>query len=263
MQAKPDYYGTYYAEAFQNNQVVDAYHFRPPYPAEVFEILASLITDEPRALLDVGTGSGDVARQCIDFVERIDAVDFSQNMIENGKRLPNGNHPHLNWIYGKIEEVPLNLPYALITAGSSIHWTEWSIAFPRFRDMLTPHGYLALPQRQTLPMPWEEELKHIRARYSTRQDRGGAHVLEELEPRGFFRRQGQKKTTPIPFVQSISDYIEGLHSRSGFARARMGEPQATQFDQEVRALVLQHHPDGMIPFQVVATVTWGFPEAGK
>jgi hypothetical protein len=46
----------------------------------------------------------------VDAVEWVDAVDFSQHMIELGKRLPNGNHPHLQWIYGKVEEVPLTPP---------------------------------------------------------------------------------------------------------------------------------------------------------
>ena len=144
MQPKPENFQTHYAEAFKDQHVVEAYRYRPPYPPEVFTILASLIVDEPRAVLDVGAGSGDIARHLVEFVERIDAVDFSQNMIERGRRLPNGDNPRLHWIYGKVEEVPLAPPYALITAGSSIHWPDWNIAFPRFREVLTPHGFLAL-----------------------------------------------------------------------------------------------------------------------
>ncbi|SRR6266478_8104946 len=138
MQPKPEDFSTYYAETFKDHHVVDAYRYRPPYPDEVFTILAGLITDEPRTVLDVGAGSGDIARRLVDFVERVDAVDFSQNMIEMGKQLPNGDHPHLHWIYGKVEEVPLSPPYALITAGSSIHWTEWGHSIPT----LSCHAHL-------------------------------------------------------------------------------------------------------------------------
>jgi len=53
-------------------------------------------------------------------------------MIEQGKQLPNGDHPQLRWICGKVEEVRLSPPYALITAGSSIHWMQWERAFPRW-----------------------------------------------------------------------------------------------------------------------------------
>lgn len=91
MQPKPENFSTYYAETFKGHLVVDACRHRPPDPDGVFDILA-VITDEPRAFLDVGTGSGDIARRLVDFVERVDAVDFSQNMIERGKQLLNGDY---------------------------------------------------------------------------------------------------------------------------------------------------------------------------
>jgi len=262
MQPKPEQFGAPLAEAFKDQRVVDAYKYRPPYPNQVFDILSSLITDEPRAILDVGAGTGDIARNLVDVVERVDAVDFSLQMIEMGKRLPNGNHPHLQWIYGKIEDVPLSPPYALITAGSSIHWTEWSIAFPRFRSMLTPNGSLALIYRRTLPMPWDADLKKLRTQFSTRQNHKSANAVEELKTCGFFHPQGEKETDPVPFFQSVEDFIAGLHSRSGFSLERMGQQKASEFDHQVRILLSQFHSDGMLPLQVTASVTWGQPQAG-
>lgn len=265
MQPRPEHFGLYYAEAFKDHQVVDAYRYRPPYPQEVFSILAGLIADEPRTVLDVGAGPGDIGRPLVPLVERVDAVDFSQSMIEQGKRLPNGDDPRLRWIYGKIEEVPLSPPYALITAGSSIHWPDWSIAFPRFQAMLTVSGFLAVIDRRTLPMPWDDQLGEIRKQFSLRQGHKGSsafRALAELDKQGFFKRQGEQETHPIPFQQSIDDFIEGLHSRSGFSKERMGPQQVTDFDQQVRTLLLQFHPDGMLPLQVAGVVTWGKPEKG-
>ena len=263
MQPKPEHFGTYYAEAFKDQQVVEAYRYRPPYPQEVFALLASLVIDEPGAVLDVGSGSGDIARPLVELVERVDAVDFSQNMIAKGKQLPNGNHAQLHWIYGKVEEVALAPPYALITAGSSIHWPAWEIAFPRFHQMLTPNGSLALIYRRILPMPWESEIRKILARFSDRQDHRGSNAIKELEARGFLQKLGEKETAPIPFSQSLADYIEGLHSRSGFSRERMGQQKAADLDQQVKTLLQPFHQDGILPLQVVASVTWGKPEQGS
>ena len=262
MQPKPEQFGASLAEAFKDQRVVDAYKYRPPYPNEVFDILSSLITDEPRVVLDVGAGSGDIARHLVDVVERIDAVDFSQHMIEMGKQLPNGNHPHLQWIYGRVEDVHLASSYALITAGSSIHWTEWSIAFPRFHSLLTPNGSLALIYRRTLPMPWDADLKKLRAQFSTRQNHRSANTVEELKMRGFFHQQGEKETDPVPFFQSVDDFIVGLHSRSVFSLERMGQQKATEFDNQARILLSHFHSDGILPLQVIASVTWGQPQAG-
>ena len=48
-----------------------AYRHRPPYPAEVFDILERIITDRPRRVLDIGAGEGALARP---LAERVDHV---------------------------------------------------------------------------------------------------------------------------------------------------------------------------------------------
>jgi SAM-dependent methyltransferase len=261
MRSKPEGFGAAYAETFKDQRVVDAYRYRPPYPAAVFDILASLVADEPRHVLDVGAGSGDIARHLVDFVERVDAVDFSERMIARGKQLPNGEDPRLRWINGRVEDAPLAPPYALITAGSSIHWTDWPLAFARFRSLLTRRGCLALVYCRTLAMPWDDEMRKLRARFSTRGGRRSPDVVEELERRGFFRRRGERETAPVPFSQPIDDFIQGLHSRSTFASELMGQQEADDFDRRVRALLLRYQEDGILPLQVMGTVTWGLPES--
>jgi predicted TPR repeat methyltransferase len=95
---KPEQWASEYAEPFHDRSVVEAYRHRPPYPPEVFDILAGLLNAEPqspRHVLDVGCGTGYIARYFADRVERLDAVDCSWPMIEQGKRLPNGDHPRI------------------------------------------------------------------------------------------------------------------------------------------------------------------------
>src|SRR5437667_4994755 len=163
---RPEHLGIEHAARFRDQSVVDAYHFRPPYPEETFDILVSLLSDESRAVLDVGSGCGDIARRLVDRVERVDAVDFSLPMIEKGKTLPKGNHPRLRWIYGRAEEAPLDPPYALITAGQSIHWMDWDVVLPRFRTALTPHGSVVLVSIEG-NLPWDDEILPIIKCYST------------------------------------------------------------------------------------------------
>jgi len=91
----------------------------------------------------VGCGRGELARPLAQRVERVDAVDVSHAMIEQGKKLPSGNHPHLRWVQGRIEEVPLQPPYALVTAGASLHWMDWKMVMPRFAELLLEGAFLA------------------------------------------------------------------------------------------------------------------------
>src|SRR5579859_4581122 len=144
MNPKPVHLGLKYAEQFQDMSIVEVYHHRPPYSDEAIRSLLDLVTNEPRTILDVGCGTGDLARRFVSEAEHVDAVDFSQAMLDKGRTLPGGDHPHLNWMYGRVEDVALQPPYALITAGDSLHWMQWEIIFPLFRRILTSHGYLAI-----------------------------------------------------------------------------------------------------------------------
>ena len=119
-----------YAAQFKDAAVAAAYRYRPEYPEALFPMLADLVVGRPRLVLDVGCGTGFVARPLVSLVDRVDGVDFSAPMLEIARGLPNGDHPNIHWIHGPIEEVELDPPYGLITAGASLHWMEWPVVMP-------------------------------------------------------------------------------------------------------------------------------------
>jgi SAM-dependent methyltransferase len=258
---KPPRFAPAHAEAFQDAAVVDAYRYRPPYPLNIFEVLTELLSGESRRVLDAGCGTGNLARRLIDYADQVDAVDFSHPMIEQGKRLPNGDHPGLRWLHGRIEDVALEPPYALVTAGESLHWMDWHIILPRFHKLLTAGGYLAIVTRETVPDPWSI-LGEIVSRYRTDGGYAPYNMIEQLERHDLFRKVGEKKSVPAPFEQSIDDFIESYHSRSGFSRERMGPVRATAFDEEARKILRGTYGYGVIPFQVEGSVVWGLPRGG-
>jgi trans-aconitate methyltransferase len=261
MKPKPAHLGLQYAMQFQDVSIADVYHYRPSYTSETIDTLVGLITDSPRVMLDVGCGTGDIARRLVEHVERVDAVDFSQAMLNKGKQLPGGNNPRLNWIYGRIEDVTLQPPYALITAGESLHWMEWDIIMPLFRSILTSHGYLAIVGRATEGNPWNDALLALIKRFSTNQEFAPYDLLEELEQRHLFEKHGEIRTQPVTVMQSGEDYIRAIHSMNGFSRERMGKDAANAFDDEVRKVLATFLHDGLLTLSVVNSVTWGKPLA--
>ena len=248
MLPKPKHLGIEYAEQFQDQSIVDAYQYRPPYSDELFDILVSLITDEPRAVLDIGCGRGDIARQLVvrEGIQRVDAVDFSRAMLEKGKQLPYGNHPQLRWIYGRVEDAMLHPPYALITAGESFHWLAWDVAIPRLHTMLTSNGYLAIFGRDAAPNPWDAEVMKSIGRFATNKEFRPYSLMDELKKRNLFDIRGTKETAPYQFVQSVEDYIESFHSRNGFSRERMGQEQAAAFDAEMQKILAPYQHEHML-----------------
>jgi trans-aconitate methyltransferase len=262
MRPKPASFSQYHASAFQEQSVADAYQARPPYPEAVFDMLANLVTVSPRHVLDVGCGTGFIARNLVGRVDHIDAVDISPVMIEHGRHLPNGDAQSLSWIIGPIETAPLAPPYALITAGDSLHWMKWDVVLPRFAEMLSAHGFLAILGVGQLPAAWDADLLAIIQRYSTIRDYQRVDMVEELVSRGLFEQVGSRTTEPLAFTQSLDAYIESFHGRASFSRERMSVEAAAAFDAEVQALVRRHAPDG-VTLQLVTEVVWGTPMTGS
>lgn len=260
MAPKPKHLSPAYAAQFQDQSVVDAYRFRPPYPDDVFTILQGLIVDRPAAVLDLGCGRGDLARRLIDFADRVDAVDISVPMIAAGKQLPGGDSPRLNWICAPVEEAPLQPPYALVTAGESLHWMDWGRVLPRLHDVLVPGGVLAIVARGASGEPWWSELLPLIQAYSTNRDFVPYDIVEELTNRSLFHELGRTRMAPIATEQMIAEYIESIHSRNGFSRDRMTSEAAAAFDAAATRLLTAFAINGRLAIPVTSEVTWGLPQ---
>ncbi len=257
--SKPKQFGPEYGAQFGDESIVAAYRYRPPYPTATFDILSGLMADGPRLVLDAGCGSGDLTIPLAKFVERVDAVDLSAAMIDVAKARPGGNDRHIRWIISSMEEAPLDSPYALITAGESLHWMDWPVVLRRFREVLTPNGLLAIVGRIEQANPWWAELLRTINVYSTNRDYQPYNLIDELEGRDLFTRVGVERTEPEVFEQSVDDYVESIHSRNGFSRDRMTPDAAQAFDREARTLLGRHADDGVLRFEVVGSVVWGQP----
>jgi SAM-dependent methyltransferase len=262
MAPKPAHLTAANAARFQDRSVVDLYHLRLPYPPEAFDILLDLITDEPRMVLDVGTGTGELARQLAERVDCVDAVDVSAAMIARDQTLPGGDQPRLRWIEGAIEDAPLRPPYALIMAGDSIHWMDWDVVFPRFAEVCSLYGFVALVHRTELDSPWQDGVTRLIQQYSTMRDYEPFDLIEQLERRCLFQTVGRRETTPVTSRQSVEDYIASFHSRSSLSRDHMQAVDANAFDQQLRTLVEPWSTDGLFELRTVGGVVWGRPQGG-
>jgi SAM-dependent methyltransferase len=263
---QPKHIGPIYGAVFQDVSVVEAYRHRPPYPKEVFTSLSSLAVDRPRRVLDVGCGTGQLARRLAPLVDAIDAVDASRAMIEAAKQSPGGDALNLNWFLSPVEDAALNPPYSLITAGESLHWLTWEVVFPRFVDALSSNGALAIVNRS-----WDrstvirERIYPIIGVYSTNREYQPYNLVEELERRSLFENLGETRTAAEPWTPTIDEYVELRHSQNGLSRQRMGE-SAAAFDREIRLAIDGLIRDGEIALQdgrlqldVDASIVWGKP----
>ncbi|MFD7157181.1 class I SAM-dependent methyltransferase [Kribbella sp. NPDC059898] len=248
------------AATFKQQAVAEAYQHRPPYPDEVFDRLEDLITDAPRRVLDIGAGEGAIARPLAPRVEHVDAIDFSQPMIDAGRQRPGGDHPNLRWQVNPIEAADLDGPYALVTAGASIHWMPWEETFARIRPHLTPNAQLVVIDHGPVDEPWMADVVPVIVRHSRKKNHDPKfNVVDAIVERGLLDLTGTARTTRVAYRQTVADYIERLHSTSSLARDLMPADEAAAFDADVAEALRPYAKDGALDLTIEAELSWGRP----
>lgn len=250
------------AAVFAQPGVADAYQHRPPYPPDVFDVLEQLITDRPRNVLDIGAGEGALARQLAARVDHLDAMDVSAAMVAAGRRRPGGRQSNLHWIIGAVETGELGGPYALVTAGASLHWMAWEQTMARLAGVMTDNAFLAVVDHSPQEVPWRKELVEVIVHHSRNPDFDPRFsVVDALCDEGLFELTGRAKSAPMSFRQSVASYVEQFHSTATLARELMSNEEATAFDLAIKEIVRPWTVDDVLEMKIVATVAWGHPAA--
>ena len=256
---KPRHLEPPYGAQFSDPCVVSAYRFRPPYPEEVYTILAGLLGDAPRIVLELGCGLGEIARRLAPQMDRVDAVDPSLAMLALARSLPGGERRNIQWYCCTAEEFTYVPGYSLVIAAESLQWMDWYRVLPAIRAALSPHGRLVVLDRLLDTVPWWSALQPLIPRYSTNRDFQPYDLLDELARRQLFQPEGRATTTPVRFSQSVEAYRESWHSRNGFSRERMSTSRALEFDARVQEVVKPYAQGGILPYEVQVDVAWGVP----
>lgn len=113
--------------------------FRPEYPAELAEYLASLAPDRLLAV-DVGCGNGQLTGQLAEQFTTVFGLDPSEEQLAHAT--PRDN---VRYRCAPAEALPLPERCAsLITAAQAAHWFDLPAFYAEVRRIANPHAVLAL-----------------------------------------------------------------------------------------------------------------------
>lgn len=126
------------------NEHADNYRrARPPYPARLYEILATEcgLGDGAR-VVEIGAGTGEATRDLLDRGAHVLAIEPGADLADHLTAALGS--PRLQVVCGDIETVPLGDAGAdLVVAATSLHWVRTEVALPRLARALRPGGWLA------------------------------------------------------------------------------------------------------------------------
>ena len=113
--------------------------YRPSYPLELFEYLASLVY--PRSMAwDCATGGGQASLGLVDHFDRVIATDASTNQIAHAAR-----HPGIVYAVSPAEESGIKTGSVdLVVVAQALHWFDFERFYREVRRVLQTSGAIAV-----------------------------------------------------------------------------------------------------------------------
>jgi SAM-dependent methyltransferase len=231
--------------------------FRLPYAEALVELVrAELALDGKGMLVDLGTGTGQVARALRPFFTRVVAVDDEPDMVEYGRTRTERDDDGIEWRLGRAEDVEFPTgSIDVVASGNAFHRFDRPLVTAKASRWLSPDGVIVVlwsngPMRRD--EPWQRELSRVIDEWLARSGAGeripaGWERNEYtddvvLRDAGFDRQV--ERTTTLRHAWSVDAILGFLHATSFASRAALQE-QLDRFDADVRDVLLGVDPSGM------------------
>ncbi len=246
--------------------MAENYQFRPPYSAEVYETLLNLIDRHPRVLLDAGCGPGKITLGLINSLDRVDAIDPSEEMLRVAGSLPGSTNPKIRWILATAEDASFDPPYGLIVTALSLHWMNLDEVLSKFGSALAPGAFLAVMDGDAaIDAPWEREETafywDFLEKVTGNRPLGWKNARQQLDQPKLLHRLykpvGTRITAPFDFSQTIDEYLRCQHSRATWSEDHLGESASAEFDAGMRKLLNPYVVAGKLHYAVQTRIEWG------
>ncbi len=242
--------------AFDDDDVARCYAFRPPYAPALFDALLALVPNRRRAL-DLGCGPGKLAVVLARHFDDVVALDPSAPMLAEGRARCGA--ANIRWIHASDAGAPLDEPYDLVVAGTSIHFMDHARLFPRLADCAPLFATVAGDHPPAPPWAdeWRDAMDTWLRRVGRTPDPAGFHAFGHRYE-GWVDIAGRREFS-FEFTQPLADFIASQHSRATWSRAIMGADLAEAFDADLDRRLRPWAPEGFMTFELTSELVWGAP----
>ncbi len=230
--------------------------FRLPYADDLIDLVRTELPDDAGLLVDLGTGTGQVARALRPFVERVVAVDPEPDMVEYGRTRTEREHDGIEWLLGRAEEVDFPPGSVdVLASGNAFHRFDRPVVAVNAMRWLSARGVIVLVWSDG-PLgrdePWQLELTRVKDEWLERTG-AGERIPEGWERNEYtdevvlrdagFAHQVEHIMT-LRHSWTVETILGFLHATSFASRAALKE-HFDSFDADIRAVLLSVEPSGV------------------
>jgi len=219
---------------------------RAGFPESFFERLTEWMPVGGKQVLDLGTGTGTLARGLAARGHQLTAIDLSQEMITAAKALD--KEGKISFHVSSAESVPLsNHSQDVVIAGQCWHWFKRAETAKECRRLLRPGGLLIIAHYDWLPILENvvTQTERLIESYNPAWKAGGGTGIHptwfrDLAEEGFSDIRSFSYDEPATY--SHEAWRGRIRASAGIAASLPAE-QVTQFDAALAEMLVAQFPD--------------------
>jgi SAM-dependent methyltransferase len=215
-----------------------------------------------QSLLDLGTGTGALARQFSRQGCGVVGVDLSGPLLEEARRLARQDGLEIEWVQGPAESTGLSsASFDVVSAGQCWHWFEREKVAAEVYRLLRPNGSLLIAHFDWLSRPGNIVEESVKLALLQRETPPPAQLsvgirgtyslwLEEVEAVGFTEVETFSFDVEVPYSPVA---WRGRMRASALLGATISKEKVEAFDRALTALLIQQCVETLlVPHRVFA-----------
>lgn len=226
---------------------------RAGFPASFFERLAAQGIGRPgQRALDLGTGTGTVARGLALRGARVTGLDPSEALLEHARDLDRESGVSVEYVVGRAEATGLPpATFDVVTAGQCWHWFDAPAAGREIRRLLLPGGVLVIAHFDWIPLSGNvvEATERLIEQHNPGWTMGGMQgihprYLRDVAEAGFLGIETFSYDLDVPYTHE--SWRGRIRASAGVA-ASLAPGEVEAFDRALGVLLNERFPGDPLP----------------